>query len=456
MNMELFSSKQEGIDFLNYKAKKRIEELEKICSQNQEQIIININNCEEIFERYNEENLISNIIELDNTVSNEEITPEELMEINLRREELLNKLKSFLDDLLNKYNSENLDLAKKMKYLVDKEDIEFNYKKIVNRSMELQNKKDLVDKIENEYHEAREFDIETFKKNSSTFNMIREHLSLTNELLIEKEPKVEYNEELYVVKIEQAPEHLIAEKNEINEEKFEEEVETQSDNTFFGIDDNLTKQIINNDITEFDEVEEEEPTTLEDVITEQINTKLEEENHDDENEFAEETQSVEQINEEQFTEEENNVEEKTEKTLETTIERASEETVEPNQEESVAVENETKLPEKEEAESVVANEENTTVEEEKSPNEDQNNLTYTMDENDTINNLAFALFQDENITDVAAKMIYEENKEEIDKMLSEKNLEINDNIYKENGILKGLTLNLTNIYEKVMNSQNNK
>ena len=51
MNMELFSNVDEGTNFLNYKAKNRITNLENLCNQDEKDILDYINSCSNIFQK---------------------------------------------------------------------------------------------------------------------------------------------------------------------------------------------------------------------------------------------------------------------------------------------------------------------------------------------------------------------------------------------------------------------
>ena len=157
MNMELFSSIQEGKDFLNYKASKRINKLEDLCVKNQTEIDKNIEKCGLIFSKYETENLVEELLKIENSkaIPNEE-------EYNRELEKITNKINEFLENLITKYNEESIDLSKKMEYLSDKEDIEFAIKKINNRKEELEDKKGLIEKIENEFSTARSFNVNNY------------------------------------------------------------------------------------------------------------------------------------------------------------------------------------------------------------------------------------------------------------------------------------------------------
>ena len=204
MNMELFSSIQEGKDFLNYKANKRINKLEDLCVKNQTEIDKNIEKCGLIFSKYETENLIEELLKFENSkaTQNEE-------DYNRELEKITNRINEFLENLITKYNEESIDLSKKMEYLSDKEDIEFAMKKINNRKEELEDKKGLIEKIENEFSTARSFNVNNYLANSITFKMINDFLNNEKETNIETEEIKEIEPlttELYVVKIEEAPE----------------------------------------------------------------------------------------------------------------------------------------------------------------------------------------------------------------------------------------------------------
>ena len=83
-----------------------------------------------------------------------------------------------------------------------------------------------------------------------------------------------------------------------------------------------------------------------------------------------------------------------------------------------------------------------------------NEMTYTMDENDTLSNIALALFEDQTLADKAVNKIIKNNKEAIDKRLAEKNITDDKNIATEKGILTGITLNLSKVFEEVVKNNN--
>ena len=443
MNMELFSSIQEGKDFLNYKANKRINKLEDLCVKNQTEIDKNIEKCGLIFSKYETENLIEELLKFENSkaIPNEE-------EYNRELEKITNKINEFLENLITKYNEESIDLSKKMEYLSDKEDIEFAMKKINNRKEELEDKKGLIEKIENEFSTARSFNVNNYLANSITFKMINDFLNNEKETNIETEEIKEIESltsELYVVKIEEAPEELKIKDSE--EETSNEEIVTSTvqDTSFFGIDDNLTEAILNDEKIEFKEVEEEAPTPFEvENVVEDVKSAIDY----NENEVEEQALDVElekapdldiapteikldTINEEV-------------KTLEPEKEVVQEETniVPTTTENSNETSNET------------APEEPATIENVEEPKE-ENNLTYTIDENDTISSIGAALFPEEKLTNIAIKRIIEENKEVIDQKLQEKNLKYEEKYNNEPGILTGITLNLSNVFDKVIEDSKN-
>ena len=217
------------------------------------------------------------------------------------------------------------------------------------------------------------------------------------------------------------------------------------DTSFFGIDDNLTEAILNDEKIKFKEVVEETPTPFE------VENVAEDAKHiidNNENEVEEQPLDVElekasdlaiapteikldSINEEL-------------KTSETEKEVVQEETnIAPT-----STENST------ETSNEIAPEEIPTIEKVEESKE-ENNLTYTIDENDTISSIGAALFPEEKLTNVAIKRIIEENKEVIEQKLQEKNLKYEEKYNNEPGILTGITLNLSNVFDKVIEDSKN-
>ena len=432
MNMELFSNVDEGTNFLNYKAKNRITNLENLCNQDEKDILDYINSCSNIFQKYNKNNLIEEIYNVDSelqSLSSNDIDENKITELKGKREIASFEFKQFIEELQSLYDSENLDLSKKACYLSDREDIEFAYKKIINRSLDIHDKKNIIGSIEESYPEAREFNVDEFKKTSITFKMINDYMSPstndssfepTIETNNEKSSAPEFDEDLYVIKISEAPESLkIKDKEETKKIEDNNPISVESDTTFFGEDDALTESILNNDIPQFEEVEEVKTTPLEDIpldvdlvpVTdndekEHISNKDESKNLKEVSDSSENTISV----------EENNSEEKTKE----------------NSEESEVIPPAEK-PQKEDS---------------------SNEMTYTMDENDTLSNIALALFEDQTLADKAVNKIIKNNKEAIDKRLAEKNITDDKNIATEKGILTGITLNLSKVFEEVVKNNN--
>lgn len=432
MNMDLFSNLEEGTNFLNYKARIRIDSLKNICKTNNDDILEYINSCDEIFSRYNKNNLIKDLYQIDldlNNIDSQNLDENKIKELNHKREVISFEFKKFLEELHSLYDNENLDLTKKTKYLSDREDIEFAYKKIINRSLDIQDKKSIISMIKEAYPDAINFNVNEFKNNSITFKLIKDYTKdfAKEESEEEQEPvesKETYiNNDLYVVKISEAPEELkLPDKEESKEETHSENIVTENDTSFFGIDDALTESILNNEAPTFEEVAEEEPTKLEDIpldvdlvpVTEDSEPNLEEKS-------SPETKAEEEV---AITEATPN-EEKKESTTETKKEESSN-----KQEENTEVKEET-----------IA---------EPEPAEEQ--MTYTMDEHDTIHNIALALFEDENLAQIAVRKIIENNKEDIDKKLQEQNITDQSNLENQENILTGLTLNLSKVFEEVVSS----
>lgn len=432
MNMELFSNVDEGTNFLNYKAKNRITNLENLCNQDEKDILDYINSCSNIFQKYNKNNLIEEIYNVDSelqSLNSNDIDENKITELKGKREIASFEFKQFIEELQSLYDNENLDLSKKACYLSDREDIEFAYKKIINRSLDIHDKKNIIGSIEESYPEAREFNVDEFKKTSTTFKMINDYMSpSTNDSSIEptietnneKSSAPEFDEDLYVIKISEAPESLkIKDKEETKKIEDNNPISVESDTTFFGEDDALTESILNNDIPQFEEVEEVKTTPLKDIpldVDLVPVTDNDDKEHSSNKDESKNLKEVSDSSENTISVEENNSEEKTK-------ENSEESEVIPPAEE----------PQKEHS---------------------SNEMTYTMDENDTLSNIALALFEDQTLADKAVNKIIKNNKEAIDKRLAEKNITDDKNIATEKGILTGITLNLSKVFEEVVKNNN--
>lgn len=432
MNMELFSNVDEGTNFLNYKAKNRITNLENLCNQDEKDILDYINSCSNIFQKYNKNNLIEEIYNVDSelqSLNSNDIEENKITELKGKREIASFEFKQFIEELQSLYDNENLDLSKKACYLSDREDIEFAYKKIINRSLDIHDKKNIIGSIEESYPEAREFNVDEFKKTSITFKMINDYMSPstndssfepTIETNNEKSSAPEFDEDLYVIKISEAPESLkIKDKEETKKIEDNNPITAESDTTFFGEDDALTESILNNDIPQFEEVEEVKTTPLEDIpldVDLVPVTDNDEKEHSSNKDESKNLKEVSDSSENTISVEENNSEEKAKE----------------NSEESEVIPPAEK-PQKEDS---------------------SNEMTYTMDENDTLSNIALALFEDQTLADKAVNKIIKNNKEAIDKRLAEKNITDDKNIATEKGILTGITLNLSKVFEEVVKNNN--
>lgn len=432
MNMELFSNVDEGTNFLNYKAKNRITNLENLCNQDEKDILDYINSCSNIFQKYNKTNLIEEIYNVDSEIqslNSDDIDENKITELKGKREIASFEFKQFIEELQSLYDNENLDLSKKACYLSDREDIEFAYKKIINRSLDIHDKKNIIGSIEESYPEAREFNVDEFKKTSITFKMINDYMSPstndssfepTIETNNEKSSAPEFDEDLYVIKISEAPESLtIKDKEETKKIEYNNPISVESDTTFFGEDDALTESILNNDIPQFEEVEEVKTTPLEDIpldVDLVPVTDNDDKEHSSNKDESKNLKEVSDSSENTISVEENNLEEKAK-------ENSEESEVIPPAEE----------PQKEDS---------------------SNEMTYTMDENDTLSNIALALFEDQTLADKAVNKIIKNNKEAIDKRLAEKNITDDKNIATEKGILTGITLNLSKVFEEVVKNNN--
>lgn len=432
MNMELFSNIDEGTNFLNYKAKNRITNLENLCNQDEKDILDYINSCSNIFQKYNKNNLIEEIYNVDSelqSLNSDDIDENKITELKGKREIASFEFKQFIEELQSLYDNENLDLSKKASYLSDREDIEFAYKKIINRSLDIHDKKNIIGSIEESYPEAREFNVDEFKKTSITFKMINDYMSPSTskssfETTIETNNEIssapEFDEDLYVIKISEAPESLkIKDKEETKKIEDNNPISVESDTTFFGEDDALTESILNNDIPQFEEVEEVKTTPLEDIPLDVDLVPVTDNDEKEPSSNKDETKNSKEVSdssENTISVEENNTEEKTKENSEESEEIAPAE--EPQKEDST------------------------------------NEMTYTMDENDTLSNIALALFEDQTLADKAVSKIIKNNKEAIDKRLAEKNITDDKNIATEKGILTGITLNLSKVFEEVVKNNN--
>lgn len=432
MNMELFSNVDEGTNFLNYKAKNRITNLENLCNQDEKDILDYINSCSNIFQKYNKTNLIEEIYNVDSelqSLNSDDIDENKITELKGKREIASFEFKQFIEELQSLYDNENLDLSKKACYLSDREDIEFAYKKIINRSLDIHDKKNIIGSIEESYPEAREFNVDEFKKTSITFKMINDYMSPstndssfepTIETNNEKSSAPEFDEDLYVIKISEAPESLkIKDKEETKKIEDNNPISVESDTTFFGEDDALTESILNNDIPQFEEVEEVKTTPLEDIPLDVDLVPVTDNDEKEHNSNKDESKNLKEVSDSS----ENTISVEENKSEEKTKENSEESEVIPPAEES----------QKEDS---------------------SNEMTYTMDENDTLSNIALALFEDQTLADKAVNKIIKNNKEAIDKRLAEKNITDDKNIATEKGILTGITLNLSKVFEEVVKNNN--
>ena len=207
-----------------------------------------------------------------------------------------------------------------------------------------------------------------------------------------------------MIKISEAPENLkIKDKEETKKIEDNNPISVESDTTFFGEDDALTESILNNDIPQFEEVEEVKTTPLEDIPLDvdlvPVTDNDEKENSSNKDE-SKNLKEVSDSSENTISVEENNSEEKAKENSEEKARENSKEKTKENSEES----------------------EVTPPAEEPQKEDSSNEMTYTMDENDTLSNIALALFEDQTLADKAVNKIIKNNKEAIDKRLAEKNI----------------------------------
>ena len=370
---QLFTNYNEFTDFLSAKAHQRIGKLSTTNQKYDVEINEAIAKCDEIFKANGvETNYINEIIAIEMQMQSMEDTNEnsnDLDELALKRESLYKKYDAFIESL-------PLSL---------KEDLEFNFKKIVDRKLRSNHTNDLIAQIEKEYPKAADLTINEimeqpiFKKASETL-----HVPFVEEV----ETKEETVNLPYVVQIKKAPENLLhPEMVEITEElpiektanvPVEEDTIKDIPNLFNTMSDFNFEDKIVPSFTELSEKETDKIEVKDDLVV---------------NSFEEEPEF------EPFT--------------------GFNGLIDLNNEESE------KKPE--------------IIEQAK---EDEN--TYTMENGDSLANLAYALIDDEN----GWYDIFEANKDKLIQRMREAGLTRNDDIQYNEEIFSGITLTIPNVYEK--------
>lgn len=429
MDRSLFASEEEYNNFLTFKANQRITELESDIGKYTDEIEDSILNCDGIFSKYNVPNYLDLVCKVDEELKNadgQKYNAALLEDLTNKRDNILDELKTFLEDLDKRYMEETLDLEKKSEYLSNKEDIEFAFKQITYRNEGLNNANQRIVILEENYPDAHMFDVESFMENSPTFKNIRGYANPDKTKVSIKKHNVE--KKAYVVKISEAPEYLLHEESK-KEENNEESayLDIFSDTSFYGEGDKLTEEISGGNAPEFEEIKEDVDQIVPDaVLSSDLNEDVEEElNSEKIVEVKEETPNLNDA----FVQEE--VIDEAPVVLETS-ESIQEETKEENNDEIKP------KPEEE-------------IAEEK---QDDNSLSYTMENGDTLYNLAYALGQDENLCDEIIEKIIERNKETIEPRLKEKNITDFKEINENTEILAGLSLIIPDVLTKEQEKPN--
>jgi len=265
---KLFSSSAEYLDFLNAIAYRRVKNLKKENDTFQAEVNSAVEKCGILFQSNGAEaNYITEIIDIEDKITDAErknLSSTDIGELSLKRESLYNKYNKFLGTLP----------------LEVKEDIEFNFKKIVDRRLRIAHTNEIITQITTEFPNSLSIDFNSISS-QPIFKKINGFLKpQTMEVEDEKESepvKEEVKEEMpYVVKIEMANDSLVDNK-ELEEEPEEEisaaDLTFETDNSFYDPEDTFTSQVENEVVVPSFKtvVEEEIPTedikTIDDTVT---------------------------------------------------------------------------------------------------------------------------------------------------------------------------------------------
>ena len=203
---KLFTNQNEYTDFLNAIAHRRIKKLSNGEKQFEEEINDALEKCGKIFEEFGSQiNFISEIIDIEMKMQKDE-SANDLEDLSLKRESLYNKFNQFL---------ENIPLEQR-------EDLEFYFKKILDRRLRANNTNDIISQIKKEYPQAEDLTVIEIME-QPTFQRINGLLS--NDLVKENEAVEETQNLPYVVQIKEAPQDLLeTKKEEVIEEKPQAEI----------------------------------------------------------------------------------------------------------------------------------------------------------------------------------------------------------------------------------------
>ncbi len=259
----LFKSKQDFDIFCYMKAKARISSLERKIKSYEEDITKSLDLTSKIFQKYGvSTNYISQINDINSRIENVESD---------RFNEQLQSLYNERDTLYSNYDA----IIEKMS-LTDKEDLEFNAKKVLNRKLRINDAKDTINEIETKYPGVKDFDYGIGYSTLEIFKEIKSYLSPEEEFEVDqKATKLEDQKEKlislpYVIRITKAPDNLLESWKSVKPIPKEEVVEAsvESDNSFYDPTDNFTSSFANDKVVPlFDEVEEVKTDSLEEKLT---------------------------------------------------------------------------------------------------------------------------------------------------------------------------------------------
>lgn len=211
---KLFTNYNEYVDFLNAIAHRRIKKLDRSKTQYEDEINEVLEKAGKIFEQFGSRiNFIQEIIDVEIKIQNDKTNnqKDEFEDVNLKRESLYNKFNQFLEQLP----------------LDEREDLEFYFKKILDRRLRANQTGELITQIKNEYPAAEDLTVieimeqPTFKKINSFLNEKTSQIDPETET----DNKIEETNNLpYVVQIKEAPASLFEiEKEEYSKEQQEKQ-----------------------------------------------------------------------------------------------------------------------------------------------------------------------------------------------------------------------------------------
>lgn len=244
----------------NLKAKKKMKKLQNNIAQFDDEIRESLAKCEVIFDNNNaRENYIKKLDELqlqmDNN-SNKRVTIESL---EAEKESIIHDFKEFQNSLP----------------LTVKEDLLFYIKKIEDRQRREEEDSRLLNEIEMNYPDAKDFDVNA-AYNVFPFSAIRDYYNETESVSENVESTVftsDHHSLPYVISIRQ-----YSKEKEAEEEYFyeEETTETVSDNSFYGVDDKITEALNNEEPSYTDTYNELVESSDEDIIEATEEVQIEE------------------------------------------------------------------------------------------------------------------------------------------------------------------------------------